>query len=212
MANWKNILQGGVAIVTFVNQAPFIIAPAFGQQGVQIIQGGAQVSSTNGLPVVLPSNGTADATAPTIGNMIACQAATGEFGTLATNGQLTLVLCGLEGKPVFLPYSVKENMVRGMASTALTTALQLLPPSGSGLKTYIPDVQCGRTDAGTTAITVIFNDTATSVLILPNNGGGGGNNQHFSVPLVTAANATFTFAPSVAIATVVCNAQGYKGS
>lgn len=58
---WKIALMGGVSIVAF-NQHGLILAPAFGQQAVQVIQGGQQLSSTNTLPVTVEntnSNGQA---------------------------------------------------------------------------------------------------------------------------------------------------------
>ena len=129
----------------------------------------------------------------------------------ATTGNLTGVWVDLAGKPVVSPYAARELMVRGMASTSSTLSVSLIGPQGSGVKTYITDIQCGRTDAGTTALAVTFNDNANTVMVLPNNGGGGGNNISPKIPLVTAANATFTFSSSISVGTLICNAQGFSG-
>jgi hypothetical protein len=129
----------------------------------------------------------------------------------ATTGNLTGVWVDLSGKPIVSPYAARELMVRGMASTSSTLSVSLIGPQGSNIKTYITDIQCGRTDAGTTALAVTFNDNANTVMVLPNNGGGGGNNISPKIPLVTAANATFTFASSQSVGTLICNAQGFSG-
>jgi hypothetical protein len=161
----------------------------------------------------LPWTGNFDGAAATAGEMIGCQAATGEFSTLATNGTMSPWLCGLEGKPVFLPYSVKENMIRATASTITTSATNLGVAPGSGLKNYITDLECWRLDTGTTAVALTFNDSATTVLILPNTSGGGEYFKNFETPLVSATtNATFTFSVGSSISTVGCSMQGYKGS
>jgi hypothetical protein len=103
-------------------------------------------------------------------------------------------------------------MVRGAASSTVNTAVTLLAGQGVGLKTYITGLECYRSDAGTAAVTVTFNDSAPTVIVLPNSGGGGGSNIPFNVPLVTAANTALTFTVSVATTTVYCNMQGYSGT
>lgn len=129
-----------------------------------------------------------------------------------TNGQLVSLATGLEGKLITLPYANKENMIRAAASTVGSTAVTLFSSQGSGVKTYITSIQCFRSDAGTSAVTVTFSDSASTVWVLPNSGGGGGVAQNFPEPLVTAANATFSFQMGANISTAFCNAQGYTGS
>jgi hypothetical protein len=129
----------------------------------------------------------------------------------ATTGNLTGGWVDLTGKLVISPYAPRELMVRGSASTSSTLSVGLIGPQGSGVKAYITDIQCGRSDAGTSALIVTFNDNANSVMILPNNGGGSGNNFTPKIPLVTAANATFTMASSLSVGTLFCNAQGFTG-
>ena len=160
---WMHALNGGLAVVTFVGQQASIVAPAFAQQGVTIIQGGAQTSTTNPLPIDATATGnligainagvgTAGAAYPGQMVQIGCQGATGQL-SLVTNGQLQGVLCGVEGKVVFLPYSVKENMERASFSTISTTAVTLFSAIAS-VAHYVTDIECFRSDAGTTAVTV----------------------------------------------------------
>lgn len=129
----------------------------------------------------------------------------------ATTGNLTGAWFDLAGKTIISPYAARELMIRGSANAVSTTAVGLLGAQGTSVKIYVTDVQCGRTDAGTTAIAVTFNDNATTVLVIPNNGGGGGNNISPKIPLVTNANASFTFASNVSISTLFCNAQAFAG-
>ena len=130
----------------------------------------------------------------------------------ATTGNLTPVFGDLTGKIVTSPYANRENYTRGAGSSTSTAAITILPASGSAsLKEYATAVQCGRTDAGTSAIYVTLNDSASTVLVLPNNGGGGGNNPPLQVPLVVAANTAMTATPSAGVSTVYCSAQGYNG-
>ena len=129
----------------------------------------------------------------------------------ATTGNLTASFFDLAGKQVTSPYANRENMVRGSASSTNTSAHTLIAAGGAGIKTYITAIQCGRTDAGTSAIAVTFSNAAADVMVIPNNGGGGGNNQTFPVPLATAANTAFTFTSGTSTSTVYCSAQGFSG-
>jgi hypothetical protein len=131
--------------------------------------------------------------------------------TAASDGQIQPLWVDLTGKAVTSPYAARELMVRGAASTTGTGATTLIAAGGASIKTYITDIECGRTDAGTSAITVTFNDSASTVLVLPNSGGGGGNVKAFNVPLVTAANTAFTFTAGTGVTTLYCAAQGFSG-
>lgn len=88
----------------------------------------------------------------------------------ATTGNLTGALLDLAGKVATSPYAVRESMVRGSASATGTGATTLIAAGGSNVKTYVTDVECGRNDAGTTAIFVTLSDAASTILVLPNNG------------------------------------------
>ena len=106
-------------------------------------------------------------------------------------------------------YGNQANFVSGKGSATGTGATTIITAPGSN-KLYITGAQCFRTDAGTTAAYVTFNDGASTVMGLANSGGGGGNNMVFSTPLVVAATTAFTFTASGSLTTVYCNAQGYN--
>lgn len=142
-----------------------------------------------------------------------CRAAT-QSPTAVTDGQAILRECGAEGKAIVLPYTIKENMLRGANSSTSNTAVTFtgMGAQGANIKIYVTGVECGRVDsAGLTAIFVTLNDSASTIIVLPNAGNGGGNNMVFQVPLVVAANTAFTFTPSASTTTVYCNAQGFAG-
>jgi hypothetical protein len=129
----------------------------------------------------------------------------------ASNGNLTGLAVGLEGKLITLPFANKENMVRGTASQTGTSATTLIAAQGSGIKIYVTGVQCKNTGSATTIVTLNDNETTGSgtVLIVPTSGG---DNEVYQTPLAVAANTALTFTPSAASSTVYCNAQGYAGS
>lgn len=128
--------------------------------------------------------------------------------TAVTDGQAVAQLMGETGKQVTLPYAIKENAVRGAANTTGTGATTLIASAGGSLKNYITGLQCGRTDAGATAITLTFSDAATTILVLP---AGGATNLVFQVPLVTAAATAFTVTSGTGVTTLYCAAQGFVG-
>jgi hypothetical protein len=154
-----------------------------------------------------PSIGSA---VPNNGSFIGGQARTSEQ-TATSNTDLIGFITDKVGKLVNLPYANPENFVSGTASATGTGATTLIAAGAGSLKNYITSVQCGRDDAGTTAIRVTFSDANSSVLVLPNNGGGGGNNATYPVPIATAAATAFTFTASAGTTTVRCSAQGYQG-
>ena len=129
----------------------------------------------------------------------------------ASNGNLTGLAVGLEGKLITLPFANKENMVRGTASQTGTSATTLIAAQGAGVKLYITGVQCKNTGSATTIVTLNDNETTGSgtVLIVPTSGG---DNEVYQTPLAVAANTALTFTPSTASSTIFCNAQGYVGS
>jgi hypothetical protein len=140
------------------------------------------------------------------------EALTAEPGTLATTGQKVADFRDKSGKEITLPFAPRELMWRGTVSATTTAAATIANSSNTTLKSYMTGLQCSRGDAGTTAITVTLNDTASTVFVLPNSGGGGGYTATFQTPLVTSAvNTSFTFTEGAATATVYCNAQGFFG-
>ena len=128
--------------------------------------------------------------------------------TAVTDGQTVRQLLTPEGRVVTAPYSIKELMVRGTATSTDTSAHTIIASAGGSLKNYITGVQCGRTDAGSSALTITFNDSASTVLILP---AGGATNVVFNTPLATAAATAFQFTFGTGVTTGYCSAQGYVG-
>ena len=154
--------------------------------------------------------GSTGSAVPATGHYVAGNAQSTEPAK-ATTGSLFGAFFDLVGKSVTSPYSPRELMLRGSASSTSNTAVTLISAQGVGVKTYITDVECGRTDAGTTAIYVTLSDTASTILVLPNSGGGGGNSKTFNVPLATPANTAFQFISSASTSTVYCSVQGFAG-
>jgi hypothetical protein len=105
-----------------------------------------------------------------------------------------------------------DNLVSGSASATTTAATTIIAAPTATRLIYITGVQCGRTDVGTTASSVTFNDDASTVMVLPNSGNGGANNMVFPRPLMVPAATAFKFTSSGSISTVYCNAQGFTGN
>ena len=92
--------------------------------------------------------------AATAANQISAQGATGSAApsnasyagaraqnaepTPASNGSLTGLAVGLEGKLITLPYANKENMVRGSASQTGASATTFIAAQGSGSRSTSP--------------------------------------------------------------------------
>lgn len=128
----------------------------------------------------------------------------------ATTSTLIAPIADLVGKQIISPYAGREVQLRGQnfaTSTTLATIISAQP----GYKIYVTDLECGRDDAGTTAITVTVNDTVSTQLVLPNTGGGGGNNKSYGTPLVLATGVTLQFAMSTNTTNVRCGATGFYG-
>lgn len=145
---------------------------------------------------------------PATGNGIGLQALSAEPATTTTTDAVA-PFATLTGKLVNQPYAPPETMVRGAANTTGASLTAIITNATTGVFVYVTAVQCFRTDAGTTASFVTFNDGASTVMGLPNSGGGGGNNMTFPVPLKGASATNFSFTSSGSISTVYCSAQGY---
>jgi hypothetical protein len=65
-----------------------------------------------------------------------------------------------------------SNLVTGAGSATGTGATAIIAAVSTARRIYVTAAQCGRTDAGTTAIHVTLNDDASTVIVLPNSGGG----------------------------------------
>lgn len=224
----QNVLEwagASVAAITAYGTAPSGSVPGVNAY-VTNSNANGQATMANSSPVVIASNqsalsvnpgtavnwgiGATGATPPANAPYWAGDAQSSE-PSATTTGSLTGVFLDLTGKQVTSPYANRENYTHGSASVSTTVATTIIASAGSGLKNYITSVQCGRTDAGTTATYVTFNDSASTTMIIPNNGGGGGNNMSFPTPIATAAATAFQVTPNASISTIYCNAQGYKG-
>lgn len=150
------------------------------------------------------------------GGTYASFSATGGFGastepTKVTTGTAVHALRDLVGKDITSPYANRENYVQGSATSTSTGAITVIASAGTGLKNYITSVQLGRSDAGTTPVTITFNDSASTVVVLPGLTGGSTLPITFPVPLATAAATAFKFTCSSGVTTAYCSAQGYAG-
>lgn len=99
---------------------------------------------------------------------------------------------------------------RGTASTAGTSAVTVPNSSLASNHTYVTDIECGRSDAGTTAIVITLNDSASTAIVIPNSGGGGGWNKTFGTPLrISSTGTSLTFTSASGVSTLYCNVQGF---
>jgi hypothetical protein len=165
-----------------------------------------------GVDVVNPTVGSTGSAAPGSAALVGARAQNAEPSP-TSNGAMSAVATGLEGKLINLPYANKENMLRGSASQTATSATTLIAAQGAGVKIYVTGVQCSNTTGVPSSTTaspyVTLNDTGSSIVVVPPSGG---DNLTFTTPLAVAANTAFTFTPSAATSTIYCNAQGYAGS
>jgi hypothetical protein len=106
----------------------------------------------------------------------------------------------------------QQNIVSGSASATGTAATSLIAAPAQNRRLCISSLQCGRTDAGTSAIRVTLNDDGTTVIVLPNSGGGGSVAPVFSSPLTVPSATALTFTASASTSTVYCSAQGFSGN
>jgi hypothetical protein len=121
---------------------------------------------------------------------------------------VTLLVGGVEA--AFAQQQV-SNLVSGSGNATTTGQTTIIPAPNGTRRLYIRSIECGRTDAGTTAISVSFNDDASSVMVVPNSGGGGGNTLSLGSPLTVPAATAFKFTASAGVSTLYCNAQGFSG-
>jgi hypothetical protein len=150
-----------------------------------------------------PAATLANATGNPVRNGCVARAAT---PTAGTDGQMVDELCGAEGKKVYLPYALKENMLRGTAASTDTSAHSLIAAQGASVKIYPVALQCSNTSA--TDAMVTLNDTASTSFIVPHNSG---NNPVFPIPLALALNTALTFTSGTGVTTLTCNAQAFGG-
>lgn len=104
-------------------------------------------------------------------------------------------------------YANAANWVRGTVTIGNTTAATVLAAPGAGLKNYVTDIAASNT--GNATVTVAFNDSGNTILIVPS---GGGNNPPIRTPLVTAGNTALTATISGNVSSVIISAGGYKAA
>jgi hypothetical protein len=104
-----------------------------------------------------------------------------------------------------------SNLVSGSASAMGTGATTIIAAPSGPRRLYISSVACGRTDAGTSAISVTFNDDVSTVMVLMNTGGGTSTNMVFPFPLTVPAATAFKFTASGSVSAVFCSAAGFTG-
>ena len=103
---------------------------------------------------------------------------------------------------------VDYQTVSGTGSATNTAATTIIAAPSEGC-INVASLQLGRTDAGTTPITVTLNDSAGTVLVLDNAGNGKSIPFVFDVPLVLAAKTALTMAASTGVSTLYGSAQGF---
>lgn len=163
------------------------------------------VLATDQFALAAWGQGANGATAPTSSTQEGCRSAS-TAPTEVTDGQMTPIQCGLGGKQIVMPFTVKELAVRGKATSTDTSPHDIIASAGGSLKNYITGVQCYNTSA--TSVVITFNDSITTPLLLPSTGG---NNATYLVPLVTAAATAFQFTSPSGLTTIGCAAQGFIG-
>ena len=114
------------------------------------------------------------------------------------------------GRMLQKPFAPEEARAEGYNSVVSTSVTTLVPAAGTGLKTYITDVNVANTGATTTLIT-FRSGGGTSILgytIAP--AGGGSNINGMAVPWRTLANETFDFQATSSSSILYVKVQGFK--
>lgn len=141
---------------------------------------------------------------------IQCQGLSAEQTAVTTaNPQNTM--CDLYGKLVTSPYAGRDSGNRSSGSSASTgTPITILTASGSAsLKEYLTDLECFRTDTGTSAVYVTLNDSASTTFPIPPVTSGASKSWNF--PLVGTANTAMTATLSANVTTAFCSGSGFNG-
>jgi hypothetical protein len=105
-----------------------------------------------------------------------------------------------------------SSSITGSVTTTSSTAVSIIAFSVSwptSERLYIKSLQCSRNDAGTTAVKIALNDSATTTFALPNSGGGGFVAMTFEQPLVLAADTALTMTASATTTSMFCSAQAF---
>lgn len=106
-------------------------------------------------------------------------------------------------------HRVQEHQSVSGAAIATDTGVHTLIAAPSMGKLCITSLQVGRTDAGTTPITVTLNDLAGTVLVIDNPGSGRSIPFVFDTPLIWPLKTAATFQSSAGVTTLYASAQGF---
>jgi hypothetical protein len=101
-----------------------------------------------------------------------------------------------------------HKVVNGAASATDTNPHTLIAAPDVG-RLCITSMQLGRTDNGTTPITVTLSDPASTVLVVPGTANGESLPFVFDTPLVLAPKTALTMTASSGVTTLFGSAQGF---
>jgi hypothetical protein len=73
-------------------------------------------------------------------------------------GQSVAAQFDSSGRQITTLWADKGNQLQGAASATGTSATTIIAAQGSGIKIYVTDLQCYRSDGGTSAVTITLND------------------------------------------------------
>lgn len=131
--------------------------------------------------------------------------------TAVTDGQKVAAMMTTTGKVVVQPFAPPALWVSGTNNNAATGSAVTLVTNPGSLSMYITDLQCMRTDAGSTALLGTVADSTPTTLgyiSIPSGGAWAAPNV---TPWSVAAGKNLTISFSLTT-TVYCNARGYQGS
>lgn len=204
----STVLNGNVAQVNAVTVLTGTGATGTGCQRVTVAVDAATIGGSAPSTTLTVQGGAASGVTAAGNPLLTGGRAATATPTAVTDGQAIAIQLGDTGKQIVLPYSIKENAVRGTTTATDTAAHTVIASAGGSLKNYITGLQLGRTDAGASAITVTCNDSASTVFIVPS---GGASNIVLQTPLVTAAATAFQITSGTSVSTLYASAQGYVG-
>jgi hypothetical protein len=134
--------------------------------------------------------------------------------TAEANGDAVPFVTDLYGRQIVLPYTIPENLVSGVISSAMTgtTSTSLIASPGVGLRNYITQLTCSNAHA-TQGTDILIQDGSggTTLYVLPAAAVYGGAALTFPAPLRQPTTATAVFVANVTTgASTKCAASGYK--
>ena len=178
--------------------------------GTIAVSGTPTVAGTISVSGTVPVSGTVAATGTVgVSGTVPVSGTVGVSGTSAVSGTVTAQ--GTLANIVVLNFGFvagTSTRIKNTVTISGTTTETLMAATAS-LHSYITDLMCFRTDAGTTLASVTFNDDNSTPFPLPPNSGAA---MPINVPVVSnGTNATITFTSQAGI-TGSCTARGYVGT